>query len=200
MEQLASARVRVRPPARSDCRAFLSAVRRSRSLHYPWVSALDTPKAFANYLRRINSSGHRGFLVIESSTGDIAGVINLNNQIRGTFQSAFLGYYGFLPHVGRGLMHEGMLLVIRHAFSDLKLHRLEANIQPGNQASLALVRKCGFLREGFSARYLKIYGRWRDHERWAILAEAFRYAILYRRTQKLGYAAAPGPNSRVGIP
>ncbi|MET0167931.1 MAG: GNAT family protein, partial [Vicinamibacterales bacterium] len=60
--------------------------------------------------------------------------------------------------------------VIRHAFLSLKLHRLEANIQPGNTKSIALVRACGFAKEGYSLRYLKIGGRWRDHERWAILA------------------------------
>ena len=101
-------------------------------------------------------------------------MINLNNLIRGNFQSAFLGYYAFLPHAGQGLMHEGMLLVLTHAFRSLKLHRLEANIQPANEASIALVRRCGFVREGLSRRYLKIYGRWKDHERWAILADTFR--------------------------
>jgi ribosomal-protein-alanine N-acetyltransferase len=54
------------------------------------------------------------------------------------------------------------------------LHRLEANIQPGNRASLRLVRRLGFKREGYSRRYLKIRGRWCDHERWAILAEEWR--------------------------
>lgn len=62
-------------------------------------------------------------------------------------------------------------LVLRHAFDTLRLHRLEANIQPGNKASIALVRRAGFTREGFSRRYLKINGHWRDHERWAILRE-----------------------------
>jgi ribosomal-protein-alanine N-acetyltransferase len=138
------------------------------------VSPPDTPKAFASYLRRLSSDCHWGFLLINRQTGDIIGVINLNNLIGGNFQSAFLGYYAFLPHAGQGLMQEGMLLVLTHAFQHLKLHRLEANIQPGNRASIALVRRCGFVREGLSLRYLKIYGRWKDHERWAILADTFR--------------------------
>jgi ribosomal-protein-alanine N-acetyltransferase len=68
-------------------------------------------------------------------------------------------------------MREDMLLVLKHAFQKLKLHRLEANIQPENPASIALARSCGFVREGFSRRYLKVGGRWKDHERWAILSE-----------------------------
>jgi ribosomal-protein-alanine N-acetyltransferase len=165
--------VTIRPPTGRDAAVFLAAVRRSRSLHYPWVSAPATMKAFAKYVERANSESHRGFLVIERHTGELVGVMNLNNLIGGAFQNAFLGYYSFLPHAGQGLMYEGMQLVLRHAFRKLKLHRLEANIQPGNRASIALARKCGFVREGFSRRYLKILGRWQDHERWAILAEDF---------------------------
>jgi ribosomal-protein-alanine N-acetyltransferase len=71
-------------------------------------------------------------------------------------------------------MTAGLRLVIRRAFVTLRLHRLEANIQPGNRASIALVSRCGFEREGFSPLYLKVGGRWRDHERWAILADGQR--------------------------
>jgi ribosomal-protein-alanine N-acetyltransferase len=90
--------------------------------------------------------------------------------VLGGFQSAYLGYYAFEPFAGRGLMRMGFELVLTTAFRKLKLHRLEANIQPQNKASIALVRSCGFSREGYSPRYLKIGGRWRDHERWAILS------------------------------
>ena len=82
-----------------------------------------------------------------------------------------LGYAAGKTYAGNGYMREGIDLVLRRAFADLKLHRIEANIQPGNATSLALAGGAGFRREGFSPRYLKIGGRWRDHERWAILVE-----------------------------
>jgi ribosomal-protein-alanine N-acetyltransferase len=174
MRKPSNLRVTIRPPGPGDRRAFLAAVGRSRSLHHPWVSAPATPRTFAAYLKRLSTESHRGFLVIHRGTGDLVGVININHIIRGALQAAFLGYYGFEPHSRAGLMREGMLLVLDHAFRKLKLHRLEANIQPRNRASIALARKCGFTHEGFSRRYLKVCGRWRDHQRWALLAEHFQ--------------------------
>jgi ribosomal-protein-alanine N-acetyltransferase len=164
-------RVIIRPPTLRDWPAFQTAVRRSRTLHHPWVAPPNTRKKFEAYVRRATSDAHRGFLVVLPRSGEMAGVINLGNIIRGLLQGAYLGYYAFVPHAGKGLMREGMQLVLKHAFQKLKLHRLEANIQPGNHASLRLARSCGFVREGFSRRYLKVAGKWRDHERWAILTE-----------------------------
>jgi ribosomal-protein-alanine N-acetyltransferase len=112
--------------------------------------------------------------VVGKDSREIAGVINVSCILRGNFQNAFLGYYAFAGSAGQGFMVEGLRLVLRHAFEKLKLHRLEANIQPGNAASIGLVRGCGFMKEGFSRRYLKVAGGWRDHERWALLAEDFR--------------------------
>ncbi len=165
------ARVIIRPPTLRDGPAFLPAVRRSRALHRPWVSPPDTRKKFEVYVKRMASDSHRGFLVVLRESGDLVGAIHLNHIIHGALQGAFLGYYAFTPHARQGLMREGMLLVLKHAFQKLKLHRFEANIQPGNLASIALARSCGFVREGFSRCYLKVGRRWKDHERWAILAE-----------------------------
>jgi ribosomal-protein-alanine N-acetyltransferase len=104
----------------------------------------------------------------------MVGVINVSEIVGGVFRSGYLGYYAFVPHARHGFMGEGLALVITEAFRRRRLHRLEANIQPANRRSIRLVRALGFRREGFSPRYLKIFGRWRDHERWAILVEAWR--------------------------
>ena len=164
-------RVTIRPPTIRDWPVFQAAVQRSRALHRPWASPPYTRKKFGAYVKRMASDSHLGFLVVSRETGELIGVINLNHIIRGPLQSAFLGYYAFTPHAGKGLMRKGMRLVLKHAFQKLKLHRLEANIQPENNASIRLVRSCGFVREGFSRRYLNVGGRWQDHERWAILAK-----------------------------
>lgn len=86
------------------------------------------------------------------------------------FCSGYLSYYVFAGHERQGFMREGVKTVISYAFKELALHRLEANIQPGNEASIALVRSLGFAREGYSPRYLKVGGVWQDHERWAMLS------------------------------
>jgi ribosomal-protein-alanine N-acetyltransferase len=104
----------------------------------------------------------------------VIGAMEISRIARGNFQSAYLGY-SILPEYRRlGYMTEALQLGLRHAFRTLRLHRVEANVEPGNEASLALVRRAGFTREGFSRRYLKHGGRWRDHERWALLAEDWR--------------------------
>ena len=117
---------------------------------------------------------HAGLLVCRVDDDAMAGVFNFSEIVRGTFQSAYLGYYAFAPHAGDGYMSDGLRLALDSAFRTLKLHRVEANIQPGNVRSIALVRKAGFTREGFSRRYIKIAGRWRDHVRFALTIEDWR--------------------------
>ena len=169
-----SKRVFLRQPTPSDEAAFLAAVRRSRKLHGDFAHPPSTVEKFRASLARQLDASHQGHLVLEAATDEIVGVINLNEIVRGPSQSAYLGYYAFEPHAGKGLMAAGLRQVIGLAFGKLKLHRLEANIQPNNLRSLGLVERLGFQREGYSPRYLKLGGRWRDHERWALLREEWR--------------------------
>jgi [ribosomal protein S5]-alanine N-acetyltransferase len=131
---------------------------------------------FKMYLKRNKRDDFRGFLVCRNDTNAIGGVINISQIYRGAFQSAYLGFYAMEGHQGQGLIREGLTLTLAFAFRRLKLHRLEANIQPSNVRSEGLVKALGFRLEGFSPRYLKIAGRWRDHNRWAILREQFSEA------------------------
>ena len=170
LEQLAP-RTLLRPLQREDRGEFLALSRDSRELHLPWAHPPTTPRDFADLLARSEREDFVSLLVCRARDGAIAGVCNLSQIFRGAFQNAYLGYYASAKLAGRGYMTEGMQLVLHHAFCVLGLHRVEANIQPGNAASLALARRAGFKREGFSPRYLQIGGEWRDHERWAILAE-----------------------------
>ena len=172
--KLVADRVILRALTARDRGAFLEAIQRSRSLHDRWVGPPRDAEAFANYLRRLRREENAGFVVCRREDKALVGVINLNQIVRGLLQSAYLGYYAFAPHAGCGYMSEAMRAVMRHAFGPMKLHRLEANVQPGNVESIALAKRCGFRLEGYSPRFLKIAGRWRDHERWAITVEDWR--------------------------
>ena len=169
----AQSRVELRSPEPGDRDAFLAAMRASRKLHGRWLSPASA-ETFDRLLRCVDDERYEPGLVCRREDGAIAGFININEIVRGVFQSGYLGYGGVAAYAGQGYMREGLELVLARAFTELGLHRLEANIQPGNTASIALVRGGGFVREGFSERYLKIGGRWRDHERWAIRVEQWR--------------------------
>jgi len=164
-------RVAIRRPTAGDRDEFVALMLASREFHRPWVDPPKTAAAYEEYLRMRQKPDMDGFLVCVRETGAVAGYVNLNCIVRGFFQSAYLGYAIGAPFAGKGYMSEALRLVTRDAFGEMKLHRVEANVQPANAASIALVRGCGFRREGFSPRYLQVFGEWRDHERWALLAD-----------------------------
>ncbi len=164
----------LRPPVRADQSEFVSLMKTSRSFHRPWASAPTDEDRFAAYLADAQRPDFEAMLVCRQQDRAILGFFNLSQITRGYLQSSYLGYAVGKPYARQGYMREGLDLVLRHAFLTLRLHRIEANIQPGNHASLALAQGAGFRREGFSPRYLKIGGRWRDHERWAILVDDWR--------------------------
>ena len=175
-------RVYLRRPRLADAAAFTAAIKASRKLHGQWVQAPSSRARFAVYVRLFagqrsrdaHLATHVGLIVCRREDDALVGVFNFSEIIRSALQSTFLGYYALAPHAGEGYMSEGLALAIHIAFGKLRLHRIEVNVQPGNKRSSSLVRRAGFRREGFSRRYAKIAGRWRDHARWALLVEDWR--------------------------
>jgi [ribosomal protein S5]-alanine N-acetyltransferase len=159
-----------RPSLRRE-RDYLAGVRRSRALHRGFVTTAATVEEFREYLRRTRRKNQESFFVVAAATAELAGVVNINDIVRYAQRSGRLGYYSFAPHAGTGLLRAGLRLVIARAFGELALHRLEANIQPANERSIALVRGLGFRREGLARGFMRIGGRWQDHERWALVEE-----------------------------
>jgi ribosomal-protein-alanine N-acetyltransferase len=170
---VSDARVYLRPPAPEDEQPFLAAMRASVELHRPWLWAPQTELEYLGFLERAARPASAFHLVVRRGDDALLGFINISEIVRGNLLSAYVGYGAVAEHTGQGYLGEAMLLVLERAFGPLGLHRIEANIQPDNAASIALARRCGFEREGLSPRYLKIGGEWRDHERWAILSERF---------------------------
>jgi [ribosomal protein S5]-alanine N-acetyltransferase len=164
-------RVILRPLSSGDQSEFLALAAASVDLHRPWMSLPASPQEFQAYLTRYERPTEEVLLICLRDTGAIAGLININSIIRGRFQSASLAYAAFAPTAGQGYLTEGLELLLRYAFEQLRLHRLEAQIQPGNHASVKLVQRLGFRNEGCSPDLLFIDGAWRDHERWAITSD-----------------------------
>ena len=152
---------------------FIEAVQRSRSAHRGWVQPPADAAAYTRWLGKFRRAANAGFLLCHEADG-LVGVINIFEITRGGLQSAYLGYYLFTPFTGRGYMTDGLRQAVSLAFRELRLHRVEAGIQPANTASIAVVRRLGFRYEGCAERLVKVGGRWRDHERWAMLREHWR--------------------------
>ncbi len=174
-------RLYLRQPMLRDRTEFLARNAASRRLFRGLTTPLTDPRIFGAYVRRVHTGLTVGLLACRVEDDAIAGCVNLSQIVRGPFQSAYMGYQAFEPFANQRYMSEALPLVLTVVFRILKLHRVEANIQPGNAPSIALVKRAGFTHEGYSPRYLKIAGRWRDHERWAMTAESYRLVSRSRR-------------------
>ena len=163
--------VYLEPISESRRAEFINLANASREFHRKWSAPPSTHSKYSKYLERIENDSYRCFFICRRTDKKLVGVINVSQIYWGNLCSAYLGYYVFKPFAKNGYMSAGLVLVLRKAFQTLKLHRLEANIQPGNVASKRLAKRLGFRKEGFSKRYLKVQGKWCDHERWAITIE-----------------------------
>jgi ribosomal-protein-alanine N-acetyltransferase len=171
---MSRARVVVRGPQDIDADAYIAQMRASRRFHHPWIVAPTDRATWDRLMARNETPAVEVLFAVRREDAAVTGTFVLSQIFYGPFCNAYLGYWATQAHTGEGYMSEGMAGVLRHAFRKLRLHRVEANVQPANTASVALLDRSGFRREGFSPRYLKVAGRWRDHERWAITVEDWR--------------------------
>jgi ribosomal-protein-alanine N-acetyltransferase len=167
----------LRRPQPGDEAEFTRRARASRALHRTFACPPDNATSYRAWLARGDQPNVQIHLLCRLEDGAIAGVLNLTEIVRGPLQSANLGYYAFAPHAGKGYMREGVQLVLARAFMELGLHRVEANVQPNNAASLRLVLASGFRCEGYALRLVYIAGRWRDHVRFAIDLETWKRRV-----------------------
>ncbi|PYS99025.1 MAG: N-acetyltransferase [Acidobacteria bacterium] len=166
-----SKRVYLRGPEPEDCDSLIHLYLSSREHFRGLTNANFDRHRFEQLLVEAAKDTNAYFLVCRVDDDSIIGSLNFSQIFRKGFQNTYLGYQLFAGFTGNGYMTEAVSLGLRYAFLDLKLHRVEANVQPSNKPSIAVLVRNGFAKEGLSRRYLKINGRWRDHERWAILKE-----------------------------
>ncbi len=179
--------VYLRYPHPRDREAFVEMRQKSKDHLQPWEPR--PPKGFDAFgqdqfdfvYKSRSVPGQERLLIFAVADNALVGQASLGAITRGPLQSAYMGYWIGASHTGRGYMTEAVALMLRHAFTTVRLHRVEANIQPNNEPSLAVAKKSGFRLEGYSPRYLQIDGVWSDHERWAMTIEDWREHNAGRR-------------------
>ena len=174
--------VYLRTPQMSDYPAWAELRAMSREFLTPWEPAWTSSeltrtsfrRRLKYYSRDLREDLGYAFFVFETDSDELLGGLTLSNVRRGVTQACTLGYWIGTPHAGQGCMTAGVNAVIPFVFDALSLHRLEAACLPHNEASMKLLDKTGFTREGLARRYLKINGIWQDHVTFALLEDDIR--------------------------
>ncbi len=181
--KLRGTKLYLRYPKIEDFAEFMALYESSKNHFRGLVQPITKRETFDKLLEKANQDEMEFFFICRIEDGAIVGVINLSQIFRFRFQNAYLGYFLGEQFTGKGYMTEAVEIILNYAFKDLKLHRLEANVQPNNTPSINILKRAGFTKEGFSRKYLKIGGRWRDHERWAIIFEDWKKFSLNAETR-----------------
>jgi len=168
---LRTSRVTLRPPVLGDFAQWAKLREASRSFLAPWepiwppddLTKVAFRRRIRRYQREIRSGMGYPFLIFSPDGETLFGGLTLAHIQRGVTQSAVLGYWMGEPYAGKGLMTAAVNATIEFAFETLHLNRVEAACLPHNAASIRLLEKVGFTREGYARKYLCIEGRWQDH-------------------------------------
>jgi [ribosomal protein S5]-alanine N-acetyltransferase len=147
----------------------------------PWA-ARHAPTSYRTMRRMVARRARLGLTVPFAIRveGRLAGQVTLDNIVRGAMRSAHLGYWIDQAVAGRGYASIAVALACDHAFGEVGLHRVQADIRPENLRSQRLVERLGFRQEGLLRRYLDIDGDWRDHLTYSLLAEEAPGGVLAR--------------------
>lgn len=180
--RLQSRGIYLRPLKLDDARDLLALRVRNRAFLQPWEPAQSNDhftlawqtevieQAIANW----ESGAGYAFGIFHADTDDLIGRVNLSNVVRGAWESCTIGYFVDQSYTGRGYMTEAVRLAVRFAFEEAKLHRVQAEVMPRNQASIRVLEKVGFHYEGYAEYYLKINGVWEHHNIYSITREHWR--------------------------
>lgn len=170
------ARIVLRPlRVHADRAAFVQLRQDNASWTRPWdsTSPIGQPAvSFTRMVRQQDRVAARGEMLpfALQVDGELAGQMHLFNIVRGALRSTGVGYWISQQYAGRGITPFALAMAIDHAFTTVRLHRVEVNIRPENHSSLAVVRKLGLRDEGLRVAYLHINGEWRDHRSFAVVA------------------------------
>ncbi len=163
-----SARTVVRPLTVGDEPAFVALAVENLEFHRRWIKLPTEPDEFKRYFSKFDGENALFFVICDAYSDSIVGFVSLTGIEREPYHRGRLGYGVFERYARMGYVSAGFKQVIDFAFESLKLHRLEADIQPENSPSRRLVEKMGFTCEGVSRGFIRINGEWIDHERWAL--------------------------------
>jgi ribosomal-protein-alanine N-acetyltransferase len=176
-------RVYLRPPSMQDYAAWAELRALSRQHLSPWEPQWARDELTrSSYRRRLRAAQREArddlgysYLIFAETPQRLVGGLNISNVRRGIAQTASIGYWIGAPYAGRGLMTEAVRAIAPFAFTSLRLHRLEAACLPTNAASMRVLAKAGFRLEGLARQYLKIDGRWQDHNLYALLHDDLKF-------------------------
>ncbi|MGB7205961.1 MAG: GNAT family protein [Anderseniella sp.] len=167
----------LRTPAMADYVEWSQLRSLSRSFLEPWeptwprddLSKSAFKQRIKRYGRDMRDDYGYAFFIFCSLSGRLVGGLTLSNVRRGVAQSCSMGYWIGQPFANQGYMSSAVSAAVSFAFDSLNLHRVEAACLPSNEASRSLLLRCGFSEEGYARQYLKINGRWQDHQLFAML-------------------------------
>lgn len=195
---LAEGPVTLRPIRMRDAAAWMESRRRNVEWLRPWEATPPhgpsifgvSPAVFTSMTRRLRADARAGralpFVILVD--GQFAGQLNVAGIVRGSMDSAHIGYWVDQKFAGRGVMPTAVALVVDHCLGPVGLHRIEVNIRPENHASRRVVEKLKFREEGIRARYLHISGDWRDHVTYALTRDELPHGLLHRWHQSQHHA------------